>query len=110
MRLLHSKDLTLKEFVANPPPYAILSHTWEDDEVLFADIANLEHTRTKAGFTKVQQACRTAAEDGFEWIWIGTCCIDKSSSAELSEALNSMFQWYEASEVCYAYISDMLPD
>ncbi|KAK8063243.1 hypothetical protein PG996_007895 [Apiospora saccharicola] len=110
MRLLHSKDLTLKEFVANPPPYAILSHTWEDDEVLFADIANLEHTRTKAGFTKVQQACRTAAEDGFEWIWIDTCCIDKSSSAELSEALNSMFQWYEASEVCYAYISDMLPD
>ncbi|KAK8030162.1 HET-domain-containing protein [Apiospora rasikravindrae] len=110
MRLLHTKDLTLKEFVGRWPDYAILSHTWEDDEVLFTDIANLEHARTKAGFNKVQQACRTAANDGFQWIWIDTCCIDKSSSAELSEALNSMFQWYENSVVCYAYISDMLPD
>lgn len=109
MRLLHTKDLTLKEFVVSPPPYANLSHTWEEDEVLFPDIANLEYARTKAGYVKVRQVGRTAAADGFEWIWIDTCCTDKSSSAELNEALNSMFQWYEHSDVCYAYISDMLP-
>ncbi|KAK8078785.1 HET-domain-containing protein [Apiospora phragmitis] len=111
MRLLHTKDLTLKEWHGDSHPlYAILSHTWEDDEVLFADIANLEHARSKAVFSKVQQACRTADDDGLEWIWIDTCCIDKSSSVELSEALNSMFTWYERSDVCYAYISDMLPE
>ncbi|KAK8062175.1 HET domain-containing protein [Apiospora hydei] len=109
MRLLHTQDLTLKEFVGRWPDYAILSHTWEDDEVLFADIANLEHARSKAGFRKIQEACRAAADDGLKWIWIDTCCIDKSSSAELSEALNSMFHWYEGSDICYAYISDMLP-
>ncbi|KAK8859110.1 HET-domain-containing protein [Apiospora arundinis] len=110
MRLLHTKDLTLREFIASPPAYAIVSHTWEEDEVLFSDIANLYQARTKAGFAKVQQACRRALCDELEWIWIDTCCIDKSSSAELSEALNSMFQWYKGSAVCYAYISDMLPD
>lgn len=54
MRLLHTKDLTLKEFVASPPPYAILSHTWEDGEVLFTDIAKLRRAKAKAGFAKVK--------------------------------------------------------
>jgi hypothetical protein len=42
-----------------------------------------------------------------EWCWVDTCCIDKSSSAELSEAINSMFKWYEQSIVCIAYLSDV---
>jgi hypothetical protein len=44
------------------------------------------------------------------YIWIDTCCIDKSSSAELSEAINSMYRWYEESEVCYAYLEDVEED
>jgi hypothetical protein len=44
---------------------------------------------------------------GFDYIWIDTCCIDKSSSAELSETINSMFQWYKGSEICYAYLADV---
>jgi hypothetical protein len=40
-------------------------------------------------------------------IWIDTCCIDKSSSAELSEAINSMYDWYAASQVCYAYLENI---
>jgi len=38
---------------------------------------------------------------------IDTCCIDKKSSAELSEAINSMYKWYEKSEKCYAYLEDV---
>lgn len=46
---------------------------------------------------------------GYEYVWIDTCCIDKTSSAELSEAINSMFAWYQEAKVCYAYLFDV-PD
>ena len=46
-------------------------------------------------------------EDGYSWVWVDTCCIDKSSSAELSEAINSMYLWYQDSAVCYAYLADV---
>jgi hypothetical protein len=39
--------------------------------------------------------------------WIDSCCIDKSSSAELSEAINSMFEWYKNAQVCYTYLFDV---
>jgi hypothetical protein len=39
-----------------------------------------------------------------------SCCIDKTSSAELSEAINSMFRWYSRSKVCYAYLTDVSYD
>ncbi|RYP56406.1 hypothetical protein DL771_011887 [Monosporascus sp. 5C6A] len=61
------------------------------------------------GFHKIQRACQIAIEDGIEWIWIDTNCIDKGSSAELTEAINSMYSWYKASTVCYAYLCDV-PD
>jgi hypothetical protein len=108
MRLLNTKSLTLNTFFGDTPPYAILSHTWDQDEVSFQDmhsghmaLANL------AGFRKIEAACRIAVADGFQYIWIDTCCIDKSSSSELSEAINSMFQWYQKAVVCYVYLSDV---
>ena len=51
-----------------------------------------------------------AAADGFHYIWIDTCCIDKASSAELSEAINSTYRWYHESGVCYAYLADVPPN
>jgi hypothetical protein len=61
----------------------------------------------KAGYHKIRKCCEQATRDGFEFAWVDTCCIDKSSSAELSEAINSMFQWYKDSAVCYAYLEDV---
>ncbi|KAM0808866.1 putative Heterokaryon incompatibility domain-containing protein [Seiridium cardinale] len=108
MRLLNAESYRLEEFVgANIPPYAILSHTWEDGEVLYEDISDLETARTRNGSWKIERCCAEALDDGWEWVWIDTCCIDKSSSAELSEAINSMFQWYKHAMVCYAYLSDI---
>lgn len=108
MRLINTKTLQLEEFFdTSRPKYAILSHTWETEEVLFADMADLDKARAKAGFAKVQGACALAARQGYDYIWIDTCCIDKTSSAELSEAINSMFNWYQRSGVCYAYICDV---
>ncbi|KAF5374315.1 hypothetical protein D9758_004639 [Tetrapyrgos nigripes] len=107
MRLLNTKDFKLKEFFTDIPCYAILSHTWEKEEVTFQDIQNLDVAKSKAGFRKVEEACRRAQRYRFDWIWIDTCCINKESSAELSEALNSMYQYYEDAAVCYVYLSDV---
>ena len=108
MRLINTRTLGLEEFFdALVPKYAILSHTWEKGEVLFRDMEDLNKARAKPGFAKLQGACTLAATQGYDYIWIDTCCIDKSSSAELSEAINSMYKWYKKSRVCYAYLCDV---
>jgi hypothetical protein len=86
--------------------YAILSHRWEDEEVSFQDLTSGAGPN-KMGWAKIESSCRRAALDDFEWIWIDSCCIDKTSSSELSEAINSMFRWYRCSKVCYTYLSDV---
>ena len=109
MRLLNSSTLRLLDCPADKiPKYAILSHTWREDqdEVLFTDMGK-GSAENKAGYQKLRYACKQAAAAGLEYIWIDTCCIDKSSSAELSEAINSMFSWYQRAEICYAYLADV---
>ncbi|KAF3342403.1 Cellulose-growth-specific protein [Verticillium dahliae VDG2] len=108
MRLIYAKTYELHEFFAGDvPPYAILSHTWADDEVTYHDIkAITSWTKPKQGFPKIQWACQEATVKGIDYVWVDTCCIDKSSSAELSEAINSMYQWYRDAQVCYAYLED----
>lgn len=107
MRLLNVRTLQLESFFDNTPPYAILSHCWEDGEVLYSDISSLEKARAKKGFMKIQKTCERAIEDDLDYCWVDTCCIDKRSSAELSEAINSMFGWYKESKKCYAYLADV---
>jgi ankyrin repeat protein len=113
MRLLQIQDngeLSLVERVGSKiPPYAILSHTWghSDEETTYQDM--LDGTgKEKRGYCKVTFCKEQAARDGFRYFWIDTCCIDKSSSAELSEAITSMFRWYQNSAQCYVYLSDVL--
>lgn len=106
MRLLNTTSLKLHYFVADVPAYAILSHTWANDEVLFDDI-DKPHVTSMGGYNKIFRCCERARNDGFEWTWIDTCCIDKSSSAELSEAINSMYRWYWEATTCYAYLEDV---
>lgn len=88
--------------------YAILSHTWgeDSDEVTFEDI--LEGSgRDKAGYDKIKFCAEQAARDGLQYFWVDTCCIKKSSDAELSEAINSMFRWYQGAAKCYVYLPDV---
>jgi hypothetical protein len=109
MRLLNTTTVELTEFLGEVPPYAILSHTWGDEEVTFQDLElGNPGTTQKQGYTKILGACNQAqAQGSYTWIWIDTCCIDKSSSAELSEAINSMFKWYEKAAICFVYLSDV---
>jgi ankyrin repeat protein len=98
----------IERFGDDIPPYAILSHTWgsSDEEVSFQDLqtGTGEH---KPGYRKILFCGKQAANDGSSFFWVDTCCIDKTSSAELSEAINSMYMWYGAAEVCYAYLADV---
>ncbi|KAF6826766.1 HET domain-containing protein [Colletotrichum musicola] len=110
MWLINTQSLALQEFVdPSSVEYAILSHTWEDEEVTFQDINNLEQSgvRLKTGFSKIVKTCEIARQMDLRFAWVDTCCIDKSSSAELSEAINSMFSWYKHSTVCFVFLSDL---
>lgn len=111
MRLINVRTYELRDFMGDLstyPSYAILSHTWERDEVSYTEMQELSVAKRKRGFKKIEMCCRQAVADGYNWAWVDTCCIDKTSSAELSEAINSMYKWYEASMVCYAFLSDVI--
>ncbi|TGJ81604.1 hypothetical protein E0Z10_g7143 [Xylaria hypoxylon] len=114
MWLLNSCTWEMKEFISHKqaPPYAILSHTWGDEEVSFREwqYEPLKFVGGKEGFNKIKLCCQQAATDGLEWVWVDTCCIDKSSSAELTEAINSMFRWYQNAAVCYTHLYDVVDD
>ena len=88
------------------PPYAILSHTWRRpaDEVSYQESLNGTGI-LKARYQKLHRCGEIAARNGFNYFWVDTCCIDKNSSEELSQAINSMFTWYKKAAVCYAYLS-----
>lgn len=112
MRLLernnHNGFTLTKNFADNIPAYAILSHTWGEDEAEVS-FRNMEDGcgRDKRGYTKIQFCGDQAARDGLRYFWVDTCCIDKSSSAELSEAINSMYRWYREAAACYVYMVDV---
>ena len=107
MRLLNVYSLELEQFNDHElPPYAILSHTWGRDEISFQTLKGASYEEKK-GFAKIYHAARVAQGENWQYIWIDTCCIDKTSSAELSEAINSMFAYYRGSNVCYAYLEDV---
>jgi hypothetical protein len=112
MRLLvrnNSGEFSLtKDFSDDTPRYAILSHTWGEatEEVTYRDIIE-GIGKSKAGYRKIQFCGEQARHDGLEYFWVDTCCIDKSNSTELAEAINSMFRWYRNAATCYVYLSDV---
>ncbi|KAI0428999.1 HET-domain-containing protein [Xylaria sp. FL1042] len=157
MRLINTTTLELEDCLEIIPEYAILSHTWGDEEVSLQDwlrsetrdqllfllnaIENeereyagsgerpsLAHSHeseielkdqdwrrflgpdkrlNRFGYWKILKTCLQARKDGLNYLWVDTNCIDKTSSAELSEAINSMYSWYRSSSICYAYLSDV---
>lgn len=107
MRLLHTDKLTIEYFEgADIPWYSILSHRWGSEEVSYQGYRDRTSTQ-KSGYTKIINLCRLAKSRGIEWTWIDTCCIDKTSSAELTESINSMWAYYRDAIECYVYLADV---
>jgi hypothetical protein len=111
LRLKSDGSIVFRETTSSDvPAYAILSHTWEKEEVTFQDMeisADKCNTVGKAGWRKIQFCAKQAAADGLQYFWIDTCCIDKKNAVELSAAINSMFRWYHNAARCYVYLSDV---
>ncbi|KAF2823216.1 HET-domain-containing protein, partial [Ophiobolus disseminans] len=111
LRLQNDGPFNLKEFIdGDIPHYAILSHTWDrsSDEVTFQDVhSDAGDWKAKKGYKKLIFLEQQARKDGLDYFWIDTCCINKESSAEHSEAINSMFRWYQRAQKCYVYLSDV---
>jgi hypothetical protein len=120
MRLLNTQKITVESFPTpeNPevPDYVILSHRWGQEELNLQDIQQRgpdglsPELQDTEGYRKITRCCEEARAVGFEYVWIDTCCIDKTDQVELTEALNSMFHWYRKAQVCYAYLSDVPSD
>jgi len=110
MRLLYFQDdgsLACREFGRhNIPPYAILSHTWGDEEVTFQNLFRGTSTHL-SGYRKIAFCGKQAVKDGLKYFWVDTCCIDKRNLPELTKAINSMFRWYSNATKCYVYLSDV---
>ena len=110
MRLLeynNDSGFSLATFFGDDlPRYAILSHRWGAEEVTLADLTN-GTGKSKGGYGKIQFCGEQARRDGLQYFWVDTCCIDKSNSTELAEAINSMFRWYQNATKCYVYLSDV---
>ncbi|KAI1787820.1 heterokaryon incompatibility protein-domain-containing protein [Ganoderma leucocontextum] len=120
MWLLDTEKIHLQWF-PNPTDvsYAILSHVWAPDEQTFQDTPRVHPSRSRSVLHrardrifrppshKIRNACAKARHDGFRWLWVDTCCIDKSNSTELSEAINSMYAWYQGAAMCYALLDDV---
>ncbi|KAJ9129921.1 HET-domain-containing protein [Pleurostoma richardsiae] len=110
MRLLYREDTgrigLTEDLHRDIPRYAILSHTWGDEEVTFHDVKD-GTAQQRSGYDKIQFCGDQASRDGLSYFWVDTCCIDKSSSAELTEAINSMFRWYRDAARCYVYLADV---
>ncbi|KAF4829455.1 Vegetative incompatibility protein HET-E-1 [Colletotrichum tropicale] len=122
-----SRALRLVEFLGDPPDeYAILSHTWGDHEITFEEFKAMTTSSNRSlnygvsradtdihsspGYVKILKAAMLARSQSYTYLWVDTCCINKASSAELSESINSMYLWYRKASVCYAYLSDVGPD
>ena len=116
MRLLNIRSLQFQEFSSDDiPPYVITSHRWfPEGEPAYKDVLKAKNTGSR-GYKKIEKFCEFVKNTkdsrwiGCDWIWIDTCCIDKRSSAEVSESINSMFAWYGNACVCLAYLADVRP-
>ena len=109
MRLINTQTRSFEEFFDEElPTYHILSHRWSKDEITYKDYNKGRRTSSR-GHRKVVDFCKFVHKrHGPSYVWVDTCCIDKRSSAELSEAINSMWVWYKRAEFCYVNLSDVV--
>lgn len=115
MRLLHMTEDESFALTRNysseseVPPYAILSHRWPDDgeDVVYDDIVGEKTVCNKRGCCQLVATARTAERLRVQYTWMDTCCIDKTKASDISEAIRSMYRWYERAEMCYVYLRDV---
>lgn len=95
MHLINAQTRDLETYIGNIPQYSILSHRWRDEELTYQTFRTSDKGVNLQGFAKIAAVCDLSLKRGIKYTWVDTCCIDKTSSAEYIESINSMFEWYE---------------
>jgi ankyrin repeat protein len=112
MRLLtrnENGEFVFTRIFHDPPPYAILSHTWSKEpnaEVLYQDIVD-GTAKSKPSFAKIVFIAEQARKENIEYFWVDSCCINKGDYDEVSTAIPEMYRWYERSALCFVYLTDV---
>ena len=99
--------------VAKSFKWIMFSHTWEGKEPTFLDVnrvGSIEELDKSSLNDKLRRFCQTVCEDGYRWAWSDTCCIDKSTSAILSQSLISMYTWYAEAAATLVHLADVLSE
>jgi hypothetical protein len=110
MRLSGDDELSFTKDILDEkkiPRYAILSHTWQEDQEVTFDKFSNDTSRSTAGYDKIWFCAQQAKRDGLEYFWVDTCCINKANAVEVQDAINSMFRWYQKAAHCYVYLADV---
>ncbi|KAI6134437.1 hypothetical protein EDD17DRAFT_1535125 [Pisolithus thermaeus] len=68
---------------------------------------NSEEVRRRCDYQNIIESYGQAVEDGYKWMRIDTYCIDKKSSAEPPEVINSMHRRHHNSIICRLYPRDV---
>ncbi|KAK2742724.1 het and ankyrin domain protein [Colletotrichum kahawae] len=109
MRLLHCLQQKIYHFTYPPSvQYAIFSHTWSsphDDEWLSYTPAGQRSHSTKQDI--IRRVCNLALSHNLQYVWIDEACIDKSSSADVSETINSLPKYFQRATICFAFLVDL---
>lgn len=98
VRRIQAAVMKGREKSQSPAPVAARLTAYREEGTIFAHPGLSD---------KIKGFCKIAREAGFRLAWNDACCIEKTSSAELSEAINSMFEWYRLSDMCYVYLADV---
>ncbi|OAX38253.1 WD40 repeat-like protein [Rhizopogon vinicolor AM-OR11-026] len=109
-----ARERVVPTLVQSKVKYGILSHRWLDtgepsyQEMMGKNLHGPSHARHLPGYIKLGRCCKEARRLGLQFLWTDTCCIDKTSSAELDESIRSMFRWYRNSTICIIYLGETL--
>ncbi|KAF3013172.1 hypothetical protein E8E14_000408 [Neopestalotiopsis sp. 37M] len=101
-----------KQLGGQEPKYAILSHRWQSSEIKLNDLPAWKRLRDDKTSPKLQsvlkleQFCSMARLEGYDYAWMDSCCINQKDPVELSTSINSMYRWYQESDLCIVYLSD----
>ena len=105
----HIDRAQIKQDVAEYYRYGMFSHKWEASEPLFKEVIDKDVYQLQQSPThdKLKMFCKIVRNDGLNWAWSDTCCINQEDPTVLQEALISMFKWYEGSALTVVYLRDV---
>jgi hypothetical protein len=104
MKLVNTQTLKAIEFSDESlPPYAVVSQTWNPNNVWLTNYSYLSETIAKAE-RRTSQLSNLAKRQGHDWIWLDTCCRSSSANEEL---LDLKRKWTNSLLEAFVFVGDV---